>query len=289
MTTILVASSEPRVGRSLIAAALAYRIGRAGKPVTLARLAGDDGGAAADATAFAALEGIVSPGRPLTLDALSSLTGDLVLEAPAGSAKDIAASTGARVVVVGGARSPGADVAKDAVAAVILTRVTPLEIEGVASRAGVAAVIREDRILAAPSIADIAKTLNATWLAGEGDAHSIGGIMIGTVASDAASPYFANRQRTCVITRFDKTDIQLAALQTDLQCLVITGGREPSPYLIDRVKGSRDDVALLLTSGSTVESMTAIESLYSTSRFDGETKLLRAVALLDEAGVPLEL
>lgn len=287
MTTILVASSEPRAGRSLIAAALAYRIGRAGKPVTLARLAGDDG-AAADATAFDALEGIVSPGRPLALDALSSLAGDLVLEAPAGSAKDIAAKTGARVIVVGGARSPDTDIAKDSIAAVILTRVAPIEAEGVTSRAGVAAVLREDHILAAPSIADIAKTLNATWLAGEGEPHSIGGIMIGTVASDAASPYFANRERTCVITRFDKTDIQLAALQTDLQCLVITGGREPSPYLIDRVKGSRDDVALLLTSGSTVESMNAIEGLYSTSRFDGETKLLRAVTLLDEARVPLD-
>jgi hypothetical protein len=34
--------------------------------------------------------------------------------------------------------------------------------------------------------------------------------------------------------------------------------------------------------------MNAIEHLYATSRFDGETKLLRAVALLDEAGVPVE-
>ena len=63
MSVTLIASSEPRVGRSLIAAAIAYRIGRDGTPVTLARLAGDDG-AAADAAAFAALDGIVTPGKP---------------------------------------------------------------------------------------------------------------------------------------------------------------------------------------------------------------------------------
>jgi hypothetical protein len=288
MAVILVASSEPRVGRSVTAAAIAYRMGRAGKPVTLARLDGGES-AAPDAATFAALEGIVSPGRPVAPDALVSLPGDVIAEAPAGAVKDLATKLKARVVVVGGPRSADTDAPKDTIAATILTRVAAADLASVSARAGIAAVIAEDRVLAAPSVDDIARTLEATWLAGEGDGgHSVGRVMLGTVASDAASPYFANRESTCVITRFDKTDIQLAALQTDLQCMVITGGREPSPYLLDRVRGSRDDVALLLTSGSTVESMNAIEHLYATSRFDGETKLLRAVALLDEAGVPVE-
>ena len=62
MPSLLIASAEPRAGRSLIAAAIAYRLGRDGTPVTLARLDGDDS-AAADAAAFAALEGIVTPGE----------------------------------------------------------------------------------------------------------------------------------------------------------------------------------------------------------------------------------
>jgi BioD-like phosphotransacetylase family protein len=287
MSTIIVASSEPRVGRSLIAAAVAYRMGRAGTPVTLARL-GSDESAAADAATFAMLEGIISPGQPVVEDAVASMTGDVVIEAAAGPVRELAVRLHARVIVVGGARSAETDAANDSIAARIVTRVAPADLASVGARAGVAAVLAEDRVLAAPSVADIAKTLDATWLAGEAGGHSVGRVMLGTVASDAASPYFANRESTCVITRFDKTDIQLAALQTDLECMVITGGREPSPYLLDRVRGSRDDVALLLTSGSTVESMNAIESLYATSRFDGATKLERAVGLLDAAGVPVE-
>jgi hypothetical protein len=113
--------------------------------------------------------------------------------------------------------------------------------------------------------------------------------MIGTVASDAAAPYFRNRARTCVVTRYDKTDIQLAALQTDMACLVLTGGGEPSPYLLDRVRGSRDDVAVLLAEASTVEAVRIIEPLYAASRFEGQGKLERAIALLDAANFPLDL
>jgi BioD-like phosphotransacetylase family protein len=288
MTLLLVASSGPRAGRSLIAAALAYRFARDGNAVTLARLSGDDS-ATADATAFAELESVISPGRPVEAKDIASLTGHTVIEAPPGSVKGLAASLNAKVIAVGLPASPAVDAAKEQLAGTILTRVPDAEVAAVASRAGVIAVVPEDNVLAAPSVADIAATLNADWLAGEGSRDAIGRVMLGTVASDAASPYFANRQGVCVITRFDKTDIQLAALQTDIECLVMTGGGEPSPYLLDRVRSTRDQIAVLQTAGSTVESMTAIEALFGASRFEGQRKLLRAVELLDAAGLSIAL
>jgi hypothetical protein len=285
MGVVLVASSEPRVGRSLLAAAVAYRIGRAGKSVTLARLGGDDG-AAADATALAALTHIVSPGTPIAPSDVASLAGDVVLEAPAGSVRALAAALGARVLAIGTQGAAVVDVREGAVVGTVLTRVPASAAADAASRAGVLAVWAEDRVLAAPSVADIAAALDAEWLGGRGGRHAVDRVMIGTVASDAAEPYFAERQRTCVVTRFDKTDIQLAALLTDLRCLVITGGGDPSPYLLDRV--TQEDVAVLRTKGSTPESVRAIEGLYTLSRFDGEGKLQRAVELLDQANFPAE-
>ena len=288
MTTILIASSEPRAGRSTVAAAIAYRIARSGKPVTLARLAGDDS-ANADAAMFGALEYVNSPGKPVAVADVSSLTGDLVIEAPSGSAKALAAALNARVIAVGGSNAKALEVAPDALAGVIVTRAPARELAVIGKRARVLAILAEDRTLAAPSVADIATALQARWLAGGDETTSaIDRVMIGTVASDAASPYFGQRARTCVITRFDKTDIQLAALLTDLECLVITGGGEPSPYLIDRIGNGRSDVAVLLAPGGTVATMRAIEPLFGLSRFSGAGKLERAVALLDEANVPLE-
>jgi BioD-like phosphotransacetylase family protein len=287
MTILLIASSEPRAGRSVVAAAIAYRLGRAGKPVTLARLEGDDS-AAADAATFASLESIVTPGAPVTPAGVASLTGDVVLEAPPGSVKDLAQSLNARVICAGTPSSAAVDAPKDALAGTVVTRANAADVAAVTKRAGVLAVLAEDRVLAAPSVADIAAAIEAQWLAGARDHASIDRVMIGTVASDAASPYFGQRARTCVVTRFDKTDIQLAALLTDVECLVITGGGEPSPYLIDRVRSSRDDVAVLLSPKSTIDTMREIEGLYTHSRFDGQGKLNRTVELLDEADFPVE-
>lgn len=284
MSVLIVASSEPRSGRSLLAAAVAYRMGRAGTVVTLARLAGDDS-AEADAVTFAQLESIVSPGKPLTIGEVKALPGDVVLEAPAGPVQSLVDALAARAIAIGTAAAPSVDVPAAALAGTIVTRV-PSSLIGVVVRAGVLAVLAEDRVLAAPSVADIAAAVKAQWLVGEGGHAAIDRVMIGTVASDAASPYFNARERKCVVTRFDKTDIQLAALQTDTECLVITGGGEASPYLVDRVRSTREDIAVLVAPGSTVETMRAIEALYGLSRFDGAGKLNRAVELLDEAGLP---
>jgi hypothetical protein len=280
----LVASSEPRAGRSVIAAALAWRMARDGAPVTLARLAGDDG-ADDDARTFATLEPLVSPGQPVAAADVTSL-GDAVVEAPAGPVAALAEQLNARVVAVGGPDAAPVDVEGARLAGIVLTRVPVASTERVRGRAGVIAVLPEDAVLATPSADDIARALEAKLLApGEG-ATGIGRVMVGTIASDAAAPYFGQRARTCVITRFDKTDVQLAALQTDLACLVLSGGGEPSPYLLDRVAGGRRDVTVLLTERSTVDAVRAIEGLFGQSRFDGVAKLERAVELLEAAGAP---
>jgi hypothetical protein len=286
MSVLLVASAEPRAGRSLIAAALAYRLARDGAAVTLARVAGDEV-AAHDAGVFAGIEELRAPHVPISPDDAVKITGDAVLEAPAGPVAELTAQLAARVVVVGHPRSPQLDVPASVLAGHILTRVPAADIAAVAQRSQVIGALAEDRTLATPSLEDIAAALDAEWLVRAPEQRSIERIMIGTVASDAGSPYFGNRQRTCVVTRFDKTDIQLAALLTDLECIVLTGGGVPSPYLGDRVRGLDDEVSLVRTQVSTVAAMQAIEQLYGTSALDGRGKVMRAVAMLDEAGVAL--
>ncbi len=288
MSINVIASSEPRVGRSLVAAAIAYRAGRAGGTVTLVRLSGDDS-ANADASAFAALDGIVTPGRPVAVKDIRSLSADIVIEAPSGSVQKLATELGARVVEVATPTSGSTDVSPDALAGRVFVRVPITEVDMFGRQPSALAVLAEDRILAAPGVADIAAAIDAQWLAGQGTDGSVATVMIGTVASDAAEPYFGNRARTCVVTRFDKTDVQLAALQTDLACLVLTGGGEPSPYLLDRVTSSREEISVLTAPGSTVDTIRAMEPLFGSSRFEGNVKLARAVDLLDAAGLPEQL
>jgi hypothetical protein len=230
----------------------------------------------------------MAPEAPVTVGAIAAMSGDVVVEAPPGRVDALVTQLKARVLTVAGASSPELSVPEGSLAGAVITRVPAADVATVSRRANVVAVLAEDSVLAAPSVADVAEALSARWLARPEDTRTIDRVMIGTVASDAAGPYFGNRQRTCVVTRFDKTDIQLAALNTDIECMVLTGGGDPSPYLLDRVAGHRPDVALLLTDGSTVEAVHEIEPLFGRSRFDGDAKLQRAVELLDAAGVQID-
>jgi hypothetical protein len=56
---------------------------------------------------------------------------------------------------------------------------------------------------------------------------------------------------------------------------------------MDRVQGTRDDISVVVAHDDTVATMRAIEGLYGGSRFDGAGKMLRAVELLDAAGMPV--
>jgi hypothetical protein len=73
-------------------------------------------------------------------------------------------------------------------------------------------------------------------------------------------------------------------LLTDVELMVLTGGGEPSPYLVDRIQNSHQGVSLVLAEPGTVDVMRAVEGLYARGRFDGEGKMLRAVELLDAVG-----
>ena len=289
MSTLFVTSRRPRAGRSTVAAALAYRFARNGRRVSLARLAGDES-AEHDAAAFAALDPPLGGGTPIAtadLDALNAV-GDVIIEAPPDDGGGTAVVSGARVVVVEAYGDEPSDAPADAIGRIV-TGVPASGMESVRSRPGVIAALPEDRTLAAPSPRDIAGALKSRWLV---EGHGVGAIervMIGTIASDAASPYFAARERKCVVTRYDKTDLQLAAIGTGLELLVLTGGGQPSPYLLDRVASERNGLAVLLAEEDTVDAMRIIEGLYLRSRFAGQGKLERAVALLDEAGVNIDL
>jgi BioD-like phosphotransacetylase family protein len=285
---LVIASSEPRIGRSLVAAAIAYRLARDGRSVSLVRMAGDDG-ADRDASVFAGLEGVRAPQQSVPEASLNSIGGDVVAEAPPGAVDTILSKhAGARAIVVAEPQSSHLAVPAVASFGTIVTHMSAGEAGVVAQRSGVLAALPEDDVLAAPSASDIADVIKATWLAKPDESVSVGQVMIGTVASDAAAPYFANRRSTCIVTRFDKTDIQLAALNTDIECLVLTGGGEPSPYLLDRIAGHRPDVAVLLTEDSTVDAVRSMEPLFGSSPFDGQAKLRRAVELLDAAGLVVD-
>lgn len=266
MTLILVAGNTPSSGATTVAVGLAHRLAYAGHNVTIERLDGD-ARAVADAAAFATLDFAGSTGMPIDarLSATDSTT--TILEAPAGAdAAALATRLGARLVVVG----PAGTVAP-AGATLIVNH---------GDTTGLRA-IGEDRLLAAPTVQRLIEASGAQVLSRSrsGEAAVCEHLVIGAISHDPADAYFQRFPRRAVIARAEKVDLALAAMLTGSECLILTGGHEPSPYILDRAASTRD-TTLLLAPGGTVETMRDLEGTFGTASFSGEAKVERIGGLM---------
>ncbi len=144
-------------------------------------------------------------------------------------------------------------------------------------------MIPEDRLHAGPTPREIAAALHASTLVeGEDEDEAVEFVMLGPLSADPGQPYFLQHGTKAVINRFDKMDLHLAALATEPDCLILTGGQQPSPYLLDRVAGSDSPVVVLLAPDSSVRAMDAIDELYGETRFAGRRKLDRVTELVGQ-------
>ena len=82
-------------------------------------------------------------------------------------------------------------------------------------------------------------------------------LMVGAMCVDPAPDYFAVRSDKAVITRGDRSDIQLGALQTPTKCLVLTGGIKPSATVMELAE--QNCVPVISVSKSTPETLTMLE------------------------------
>jgi BioD-like phosphotransacetylase family protein len=83
-----------------------------------------------------------------------------------------------------------------------------------------------------------------------------------------------------VITGGDRTDIQLAALETSTTCLVLTGNLQPSQLIIKQAEDF--GVSVLLVRDNTMETVEAIEKVFGKTRLGQPDKLAEFEALFAE-------
>jgi len=271
MARILVAGSESGAGATTVAVGLASMVSSMGRRVRVERLAGDER-AAVDAEVFGELEVGAGSGDPLTAEQVTEGRGVLILEAPAGAdAAALASQLNARLVFV---RIAGSNVAPPEGATLIETH-APHPVAG---------AIPEDRALAAPRVAELIAASGAEVLTRSeaGERAVCDYLVVGAISHDPADDYFGRFPRKAVVTRNGRVDLALAAMLTGTECLILSGGGAPSPYILDRAAANRE-TTLLLTSGTTVQTVHDIEGCFGTSPFSGESKVARASELLAAA------
>lgn len=135
--------------------------------------------------------------------------------------------------------------------------------------------------LAGVTVSELIEELGAQVVGhARGDDQLIESLMIGAMGADASLSFFRKRPNKAVITGGDRTDLQLMALETSTNALILTGNFRPASQVIDRA--DERNVPLLMVSYDTLTAVERVEGLFGHVRFQQQAKLERFINLMDE-------
>jgi BioD-like phosphotransacetylase family protein len=148
--------------------------------------------------------------------------------------------------------------------------------------------IPSDPVLDSVSVGALAAGLSAMMVCGEERMDAmIERFCVGAMDVDNALRIFRRIPRKAVITGGHRYDIQLAALETDTRCLVLTGGVAPTEIILSRAR--EKGVPILVIQEDTLYAVETFENLLGRLRIREKEKIERGVALVaasvDVAGI----
>jgi len=142
--------------------------------------------------------------------------------------------------------------------------------------------IPEERSLAALTVTELIEVLDAEVLTRDCDLEAmVETLTVGAMTADVALHRFREYSNKAVITGGDRTDIQLAALETSTTCLILTGNLQPSQLIIKQAEDF--GVSVLLVRENTMETVEAIEQVFGKTRLGQPDKLAEFEALFSES------
>ena len=142
-------------------------------------------------------------------------------------------------------------------------------------------VLPEDRRLYGFNVGELADHLEGQFLCCEDKADSlVEFLMLGGNPADPALEYFNPRPRKAVFCRADRPDIQLAALDTTVSCLVLTGTGHVQTSLLYRAED--EGIPLVKVARDTMATIAALDGLLGKIRFRHPEKVPRIGELFSE-------
>jgi BioD-like phosphotransacetylase family protein len=105
-------------------------------------------------------------------------------------------------------------------------------------------------------------------------------LTVGAMTAETALHRFREQHNKAVITGGDRTDIQLAALETSTTCLILTGNLEPSPLIVKQAEAF--GVTVIVVRENTMETIEAIDRVFGKSGLAQSTKLAEFEAIFNQ-------
>jgi BioD-like phosphotransacetylase family protein len=133
-------------------------------------------------------------------------------------------------------------------------------------------VVYQSRELFSPTVREILKELDGELLYGEEHLDRlVDQFLIGAMTPDNALKWFRRAKNLGVITSGDRADICLAALETDTNLLILTGGMGPDIRTISRAKEVQ--VPIMMTAHDTYTTAQIVNGLVGTVTPENKGKI----------------
>lgn len=144
-----------------------------------------------------------------------------------------------------------------------------------------------DRVLRSITVNDLAEGLNGNIIcaADKGD-ELIESMMVGAMGQEQALRLFRRQANKVVITGGDRSDIQLAALETPTKSLILTGGNRPSPLVLGHAE--EIGVPIILVDYDTATTVEMVEAAIGHQKMHSPKKIERIRGFIRE-GFDLDL
>ncbi|ANV85523.1 hypothetical protein AWQ21_03730 [Picosynechococcus sp. PCC 7003] len=142
-------------------------------------------------------------------------------------------------------------------------------------------LVPADRILRSVTVRELVKRLNAEVLCRANRLDlMVESLTIGAMNVNSALKYFRQRQNMAVVTGGDRTDLQLAALETSTQCLILTGHVAPQEIILNRAEDL--EIPILSVDYDTLTTVEIIDQAFNHVRLQEPIKVEVAQTLFQK-------
>ncbi len=136
-------------------------------------------------------------------------------------------------------------------------------------------VIPEDRVLLAITVGELAECIGGKILNhAEKSGELVENYMLGAMVVGSGLDYFGRKKNKAAIIRGERLDMQLAALETPMSCLVLSGASKPPTYRT-LLKAEDRGIPIITTNTSVNDIITNVEKTLAKPRLDNENKLVK--------------
>ena len=147
--------------------------------------------------------------------------------------------------------------------------------------------IPADRILRSITVDDLALALNGTIISAQDKGEElVESMMVGAMGQEQALRLFRKQANKVVITGGDRSDIQLAALETPTKALILTGGHRPSPLVLGQAE--EIGVPVIIVDYDTATTVEMVEAAIGHQKVHSPAKIERIRGFIKD-GLDLDL